>query len=265
MFRWWWPGADVEDAELVAELKAIADAGYKGVEIADVMDSVNYPVDPDKYGYGTERWNHAVETALAAADRFGLQVDLTLGAHWPAAVPGLDVDGPDASKELGYGVHGRRAGSVQRGGAGAGGEDLRGPHVGQRRDPAPPRRRADDARRRHRGRLRDQRLRRPPLDLTSRDRPDQRVRDGKLEWTPPDGRGWVVTGLLAARHGAAQRRAVRHLGDAHHRSRVARRRPLQRERHAGDLLRYFDSAAEPAHEARCCGAPAARCSRTRWS
>src|SRR4051794_6900192 len=52
MFRWWWPGAAVDDGELVRELDAIADAGYKGVEIADVMDSVDYAVDPDVYGYG---------------------------------------------------------------------------------------------------------------------------------------------------------------------------------------------------------------------
>ncbi|HEY7075738.1 MAG TPA: hypothetical protein VH418_10225, partial [Solirubrobacteraceae bacterium] len=40
MFRWWWPGAQVSDAELRGELRTIAAAGYKGVEIADVMVSV---------------------------------------------------------------------------------------------------------------------------------------------------------------------------------------------------------------------------------
>lgn len=100
MFRWWWPGADVDEGELASEVDQIAAADYKGVEIADVMDSVTYPVDPDKYGYGTPRWNHAVESVLRRADQDGLQVDLTLGAHWPAAVPGLDVNGPASSKEL---------------------------------------------------------------------------------------------------------------------------------------------------------------------
>jgi hypothetical protein len=116
MFRWWWPGAAVEERELVREIDAIADAGYKGVEIADVMDGVEYAVDPDKYGYGTERWNRAVEIALEAADRRDLQVDLTLGARWPAAVPGLDVDGVASSKELTYGYQLVRDGAEYDGG-----------------------------------------------------------------------------------------------------------------------------------------------------
>jgi len=104
MFRWWWPGATVDDAELVKEVKAIAAAGYHGVEISDSMDSVDYAIDPDLYGYGTPRWNHAVEVVLTQAKKSGIEVDITLGAHWPAAVPGLPVDGDATSKELTYGT-----------------------------------------------------------------------------------------------------------------------------------------------------------------
>jgi alpha-L-rhamnosidase len=107
MFRWHWPNAAVEIDELTAQLEQVADAGYKGVEIASVLwgpgeSSVDYCVDPHVYGYGSERWTRAVEAVLEVADRRGLQVDLTLGAHFPLAVPGLDVDGPGTTKELTY-------------------------------------------------------------------------------------------------------------------------------------------------------------------
>ena len=112
MFRWTWPNAAVEHDELIAQVDEVARAGYKGLEIASVMfgnsgdaffGGRGYPVDPDVYGFGSPRWIAAVEATLAAADRRGLQIDYTLGAHWPAAVPGLSVDEPGTTKELTYG------------------------------------------------------------------------------------------------------------------------------------------------------------------
>ena len=100
MFRWWWPGAAVDPAIIRSQLESVASAGYKGVEIADVKVSVDYPVDPDLYGYGSPAWRRAVEAATREAERLNLQVDITMGPHWPVAVPGLDVDGPASSKEL---------------------------------------------------------------------------------------------------------------------------------------------------------------------
>jgi len=197
LFRWWWPGAAVEDAELVREIDAIADAGYKGVEIADVMDSVDYEVDPDQYGYGTERWKHAVKVALAAADRRGLQVDLTLGGRWPAAVPGLDVDGPSTSKELTYGVQIVRAG-----------QSFSAPVPA----PAP---RAYEDRTSNGGVVTSEQKTSQPryvtvsavrcledcsskpyrVDLDSQVDLSARVgADGSLSWTPPDSGNWVVVG-----------------------------------------------------------------------
>ena len=102
MFRWWWTGA-IEEDQVLEELEAIAEAGYRGVEIAHVMDGVSYAVDPDLYGYGSHRWTAAVSAVLARAAELGLQVDLTVGSRWPAGVPGLDPDGPASSKELAVG------------------------------------------------------------------------------------------------------------------------------------------------------------------
>jgi hypothetical protein len=100
MFRWWWPSGNVEVSELKDQLRAVAAAGYKGVEIADVMDGTPASFDPAVNGWGGEEWLTAVRSVAGEAKRLGLQVDLTLGARWPAAIPGLNVNGSTASQEL---------------------------------------------------------------------------------------------------------------------------------------------------------------------
>ena len=99
MFRWWWPSA-VEPGTAVQQLRAVDEAGYRGVEIAFVMDGTDYVVDQDEHEYGDAKWRAAVEAVLAEANRLGLRVDLTLGGRWPASVPGLDVSSAAASQEL---------------------------------------------------------------------------------------------------------------------------------------------------------------------
>lgn len=102
--RWWWPGATVTDAEIRRELAEIAAAGFGGVEIADVYDNVHAPIDPKAFGWGTPRWNAAVAVVLEAASQHGLTVDLTVGPHWPAAVPTIVPGDAAAAQEL---VHGQ--------------------------------------------------------------------------------------------------------------------------------------------------------------
>ncbi|MFC4440288.1 MULTISPECIES: glycosyl hydrolase [Natrialbaceae] len=102
-FRWWWPHAKVEHDELVREINEIADAGFGGVEIADVHHSVEEPIDPEQYGWGTEAWTSVVETALRAAKERDVIVDLTIGPSWPAAVPTVTPNSEAAAKELVFG------------------------------------------------------------------------------------------------------------------------------------------------------------------
>ena len=99
MFRWWWPST-VDPDVAVRQLRQVRDAGYRGVEIAFVMDGTNYVVDADEHEYGDANWRAAVQAVLTEANRLGLQVDLTLGGRWPAGVPGLDVSSNAASQEL---------------------------------------------------------------------------------------------------------------------------------------------------------------------
>jgi hypothetical protein len=205
MFRWTWPNAAVEHEELITQVNEVADAGYKGLEIASVMfgnsgdaffGSRNYAVDPDVYGFGTPRWIGAVEATLAAAEKRGLQIDYTLGAHWPPAVPGLSVDEPGTVKELTYGYARLHGGTAFSGAV-----------------PEPTPRTYDDRTSTNgvittviktakptlvgAGAARctaDCSATTPVLDLKSTIDLTSQVSDGGLEWTPPDDGTWVVVG-----------------------------------------------------------------------
>ena len=108
--RYWWPGAYVMENpdELVREIRSMAEAGYGGFEIADVWDSISnedsHALDPEIYGYGTEKWNAAIKLALQTAKECGLKVDLTIGPHWPAVSNRITPNDEGAAKELAYGT-----------------------------------------------------------------------------------------------------------------------------------------------------------------
>jgi hypothetical protein len=209
MLRWWWPNAAVEADVLVGQLEAAAAAGYGGVEIASVLGvgtppfagfdpasmGVHYEVDPAQYGYGGPRWSAAVEAVLEAAARLDLRVDLTMGAHWPPAVPGLDVDGPGTVKELVYGYEVLSEGR---------------PFTGSVPTPTP---RLYDDRSSTSGvvtsvtrtatptlvatgavRCGGDLSTAPLVDLASHVDLTANVRDGKLSWTPPDDGTWLLVG-----------------------------------------------------------------------
>ncbi|HEY4280087.1 MAG TPA: glycosyl hydrolase [Conexibacter sp.] len=103
-FRWWWPNAEVDDDEIAREIDEIADAGFGGVEIADVHRSVKTPMDVASSGWGSPRWTSAVATALAQAQKRGMTVDVTAGPSWPAAATTITPDSDGAIKELAHGL-----------------------------------------------------------------------------------------------------------------------------------------------------------------
>lgn len=103
-FRWWWPHGLVDPAEIAREIDQIADAGFGGVEIADVHHSVDEPMDPAGHGWGTPARVRALEAALTRANERGVTVDLTIGPAWPAAVPTVTPDDAAAMQELAHGV-----------------------------------------------------------------------------------------------------------------------------------------------------------------
>lgn len=103
-FRWWWPHGYVDKAEIAREIDQIADAGFGGVEIADVHHSVKTPLDPAGTGWGTPTWVAAVEVALRQARKRGVIVDMTLGPSWPASTPTITPDSDAAVKEVAHGL-----------------------------------------------------------------------------------------------------------------------------------------------------------------
>ena len=128
-------GCPVKHDELIREVNEIADAGFGGVEIADVYDSVAAVMDPSIYGWGTKAWTDAVEVVLETAKARGLVVDISIGPHWPSTVPTIVPDDAAAAKEI---VHGRAI--VRGGGAFAGPlpEPVLPPGGVMRGNPSPP-------------------------------------------------------------------------------------------------------------------------------
>ncbi|WP_189484991.1 glycosyl hydrolase [Asticcacaulis endophyticus] len=83
MVRWWWFGPNVDDAELVREIKAMKQGGFGGFELATL-----YPLTVDgNVPYLSDRHIEAVRLANETARTEGLRVDITLGSGWPFGGP----------------------------------------------------------------------------------------------------------------------------------------------------------------------------------
>src|SRR4051812_7906481 len=103
-FRWWWPNALVDNAEIANEVDQMADAGFGGAEITDVHHSATQALDPAGHGWGTQAWVDAITAAMREAKVRRLSIDLTAGPSWPSAVPSITPDSAASIKELAYGI-----------------------------------------------------------------------------------------------------------------------------------------------------------------
>lgn len=89
MARWWWPGGDVEEAELLRELDAMAADYFGGVEI----QALSSGLDPDadaatlarRHSFDSPEYYERVRAVLRRAGELGVAVDLTVGSGWPLA------------------------------------------------------------------------------------------------------------------------------------------------------------------------------------
>jgi hypothetical protein len=103
MIRWWWPGGDVSDSEIIREIGLFDDAGFGGAELqpfrfglkpnlpADVEARVDDYLTPSFYGH--------VGAAAEELRRRGMWLDLTFGSGWPFG-GGLNITPELASMEL---------------------------------------------------------------------------------------------------------------------------------------------------------------------
>ncbi|KAF9886174.1 hypothetical protein FE257_012000 [Aspergillus nanangensis] len=100
--RWWWPHGLVEIDEIRREVSQIADAGFGGIEIQDVHNSIEAGTDIESHSHGwaTEPWINAVHAALDEANAHGLAHDMALGPCWPVGVPTYGPDDEPAAKEI---------------------------------------------------------------------------------------------------------------------------------------------------------------------
>jgi hypothetical protein len=96
--RWWWPGGDVDDAELSRELALIRGAGFGGAEIQSFAFGLPAHAAPGVRTYGEPPWLGHVAHAVREAARLGLSLDLTLGSAWPSG--GDHVTDADSLKQL---------------------------------------------------------------------------------------------------------------------------------------------------------------------
>jgi len=99
--RWWWPGNDVEDAELRREVGLLADNFFGGAEIQafDAALDPNAPGDEleRRRSFDTEEFYSHLATTLDEARAQGLKMDLSLGSGWPTG--GMHVP-PEKSMQI---------------------------------------------------------------------------------------------------------------------------------------------------------------------
>src|SRR4051812_18764457 len=116
-YRWWLPGAYVDDTELRAEVQQIAAAGAGGIEVAGF--EIPGPKDAAflaQYGWGTPTWAHKMQVIAEAARDRGLTVDWNLGPHYPPTVPTLtNFNRPEVAQQIIYGREFNAPGSTRTG------------------------------------------------------------------------------------------------------------------------------------------------------
>jgi hypothetical protein len=112
MIRWWWPGGDVNDAELVREVGLLDEAGFGGAELQPFRFGLkpNLPADVEARvdDYLTPSFFGHVGAATQELRRRGMWLDLTFGSGWPFG-GGFNMTPDLASMELRFSrqrVHG---------------------------------------------------------------------------------------------------------------------------------------------------------------
>ncbi|HVW20127.1 MAG TPA: glycosyl hydrolase [Opitutaceae bacterium] len=94
--RWWWPGSAVDRANLTAQLTAIAQDGFGGVEITPIYGARGYESKFIKFL--SPQYVDMLRYTAAESHRLGLGVDMATGTGWPFGGPW--VSPADAEQKL---------------------------------------------------------------------------------------------------------------------------------------------------------------------
>ncbi len=96
MTRWWWPGADVDEAELEREVALLAENGFAGVEIQPFTMGLNAEAESSErervMSWDSEDYYRKLRGVLDAAAEHGLIVDLNGGSGWPTGGPQIALE-----------------------------------------------------------------------------------------------------------------------------------------------------------------------------
>lgn len=159
--RWWWLGSGVDHKNLTTQLQRFHEAGIGGVEICPIYGAKGY--EKRDLSFLSKGWTDAYAHTAHETARLGMGVDLTTGTGWPFGGPWVAAAEASASLEnVKAKASGGTALSIQL----PKGEVTilsAWPKTGE------------------------------PVDLRGL------VKDGRLEWTAPEGE-WSVHGIVT-RHG----------------------------------------------------------------
>jgi hypothetical protein len=90
-FYWWWPGVAVEDGELRAEIREMADAGIGRALILSTSE-IGLPPEgnpPVTCKWGKDFMADRYRTALKAGTKSKIGIDFTIGPTWPWGSPAV--------------------------------------------------------------------------------------------------------------------------------------------------------------------------------
>jgi hypothetical protein len=83
--RWWWMGSAVNKPEIRHQLKALAEAGFGGVEITPIYGVKG--AEDHYIGFLSDQWMEILDFTIKTADSLGMGVDMNLGTGWPFGGP----------------------------------------------------------------------------------------------------------------------------------------------------------------------------------
>ncbi len=93
MVRWWWPGGDVQNAELRREVDLLDEAKFGGAEIQPFNKGLNPDMSPAARArvndYLTPTFYDHVQAAIEEARAHDMWIDYTFGSGWPFGGAGV--------------------------------------------------------------------------------------------------------------------------------------------------------------------------------
>lgn len=93
MVRWWWPGGDVNDAELSREIQLLDQGNFGGAEVQPfnwgLRPNMSAAAHARVYSYLSPAFFAHLGTAIEAARSHGMWIDYTFGSAWPFGGAGV--------------------------------------------------------------------------------------------------------------------------------------------------------------------------------